>query len=623
MDHEKLFQEFPPSGRSEWESKIAQDCRDPDCKEKLTWKTPENIDVKPFYCAEDLESIHYNEGFAAAFLLQGGNKASSNAWKIRQDIRVHDIAAANNKALYLTEKGVDAIGFDIRSIKNPDYNDFKSLVNGIDLERTILHWIAGENPDDIPDYLIHIAEEKHVDPSHLKGSVYFDPVGQLTLAGGWRRSLEEDMNPGIQMFRKASGVIPDVKVITVDGRLFADAGGSCVQELGYSLAVAAEYLSFYTDQGISVKDVARHMQLNLSTGSNYFLEIAKLRAARILWSNLIKANDEEAEKNMPVYIQSATTSWNKTAYDSRMNILRLTTEAMAAISGGCDALLVHPYDACFREPGDFSERLARNLQIILREESYFDKVIDPAGGSYYVESLTDAICDNAWQQFTETEKKGGYLEAFKQGFVQQDIRQHAKMVREKIASGKQILLGTNAYPDFSENIMGDTDPDIAFSELPIVGQPVSEPVNLSRASVAFEKLRLAVEKHVKGRPKVFMLTYGNRVMRLARSQFACNFFAAAGYKVTDNPGFHDIAEGVAAALSAKADVVVACSSDDEYAGTVPEVFSMIQGKAILVVAGRPACMEDLKQKGIEDFIYNGANMIEMLTDFHKKLGIAI
>lgn len=622
-ENEKLLQEFPPSGRSEWESKIAQDCRDTDCKEKLTWKTSENIDVKPFYCTEDLESIRYLEGLPEAFLFPGGNKTSGNAWKIRQDIRVHDIEAANSKALYLTEKGVDAIGFDLRSIKKPDYKDFKSLVNRIDLERTLLHWIAGENPDYLPDYLIQMAEEKHVDPSCLKGSIYFVPLRELTLTGGWRRSFEEDMKPGVQLIRKASGTLPDVKTITVGGELFADAGGSSVQELGYSLATAAEYLSFYTDQGIPVKDIAHHMQLNLSTGSNYFFEIAKLRAARILWSNLIKAYDEETAKNIPVYIQSITTNWNKTAYDSRMNLLRLTTEAMAAILGGCDALLVHPYDACFREPSDFTERLARNIQIILREESYFDKVIDPAGGSYYIESLTDAICKNAWQQFMETEKKGGYLEAFKQGFIQQDIRQNAEKFRERIASGKQVLLGTNAYPDFNENIMGNTNPEVAFSGKPVVGQSVAEPVILSRASDAFEELRLAVERHAKNRPKVFMLTYGNRAMRLARSNFACNFFAAAGYEVTDNPGFNDITEGVAAALRTKADVVVACSSDDEYASTVPEVFDMIRGKAILVVAGRPVFMEDLKQKGIEDFIYTGANMIEILTDFHKKLGIAI
>jgi methylmalonyl-CoA mutase len=296
---------------------------------------------------------------------------------------------------------------------------------------------------------------------------------------------------------------------------------------------------------------------------------------------------------------------------------------MAAVLGGCNSLLVNPFDSIFRQPADFSERIARNTQVILKEESYFDKVNDPAAGSYYIESLTDSLVEHAWKQFLQISDKGGFVASFKTGSVQKEIAETAEQRRQMLASRREILLGTNQYPNAGEQAGGDWDPEIAFSQPGKAVSPVAEPLSFGRAATDFEKLRLAVEKHPGGKPSAFMLTYGHLAMRLARSQFSCNFFACAGYKVIDNLGFATAAEGVKAALHAKADIIVVCSSDDEYATVVPEVKKLVGDKAGIVVAGAPACMDELKQQGINDFIHVRSNVLETLQTISRKLGIKI
>jgi methylmalonyl-CoA mutase len=304
-------------------------------------------------------------------------------------------------------------------------------------------------------------------------------------------------------------------------------------------------------------------------------------------------------------------------------MLRLTTEAMAAILGGCDSLLVMPFDAVYNEPADFSERLARNIQIILKEESYFDKVVDPAAGSYYIESLTESLIRHAWDLFLKIDEQGGYVKSFLSGFIGGEVERVARLRMEMVASRRESLLGTNQYPNVNETINGCINEEIAYPQPLVNAEKVAEPIIPRRAAAEFEKLRLSVEKLQGSRPKVFMLTYGNLAMRLARSQFSGNFFACAGYEVTDNLGFKTAKEGVDAALSAKADIIVICSSDDEYAVIAPEVAELVKDKAIVVVAGAPASMEELKQKGISEFVHIRSNVLETLKKFHSKLGIEL
>ena len=213
------------------------------------------------------------------------------------------------------------------------------------------------------------------------------------------------------------------------------------------------------------------------------------------------------------------------------------------------------------------------------------------------------------------------MKAFVYGFVQEEITKTASLRKQMIATRREILLGTNQYPNASEQITEHVDPERAFSAFEKSANPVAEPIITGRGAVDFEKLRLASEKHPGGRPRVFMLTYGNLAMRLARSQFAGNFFACAGYDVTDNLGFCTAEDGVKAAMDAKANIIVVCSSDEEYTELAPLVFELVESRAIVVVAGAPACMDELKQKGMHEFIHIRSNVLETLGSFHNKLGI--
>ena len=620
-ERQRLFSDFPPVSTAEWEAKIREDLKGADYEKKLVWKTLEEFRVKPYYTAEDLQDLKYLDQPPGSFPFVRGNKVTGNDWDIRQDIRVSDVAAAAQKAILAVDRGITSIGFDLVNKGDLYYHDFKQLISGLDLTRVKLNLIAGEAAPDMLDFLLQAMEELKIPATTLKGSLCFDPLGQLTCTGGFYRSEQADMETAEQLLLSAENELPGFRVLPVNSYLFSNAGASAVQELAFALAMSAEYLTRLTDMGHGAAEIAGHMQWNMGVGSNYFMEIAKIRAARLLFSNMVGAYEGGSGISAPVFIHSITTDWNKTLYDPNVNMLRLTTEAMAAVLGGCDSLLVKPYDTWYKEPGDFSERVSRNIQVILKGESYFNKVADPAAGSYFIESLTHSLAEHAWQLFLKTDERGGYVKAFKQGFVQEETAKTASLRRQMIASRREILLGTNQYPNASERITEQVDPERAFSTFERSANPVAEPIVTGRGAVGFEKLRLAAEKHSGGRPRVFMLTYGNLAMRLARSQFAGNFFACAGYEVTDNLGFATAGEGVKAAMDAKADIIVLCSSDEEYAALAPPVYEQVKGRAIVVVAGATACMDELKQKGIQEFIHVRSNVLETLGNFHNKLGI--
>ena len=420
----------------------------------------------------------------------------------------------------------------------------------------------------------------------------------------------------------ASVNLPNYRVLAVNGYFFTNAGASAVQELGYSLSMAAEYLSRLTDALIPVDTICHHLQFNLGVGSNYFMEIAKIRAFRLIWAKIVEAYQPENDESKKANIHSITSEWNQTIYDPYVNLLRATTEAMAAVIGGTNSLTVRPFTFPYKPTTKFSGRLARNIQIILKEEAYMNQIADPAAGSYYIENLTDAIIDEAWKIFLKVDAAGGYLEALKKGMIQSDIEATAENRDTAIATRHEILLGINQYPDPDLAMKDEVVTDMAFLLAP-AEKPDIRPIRRCRGATGFEKLRLATEKHSVKRPVVFMLTIGNPVMRKARAGFSSSFFACAGYQIIDNPGFNTPEEGVKAALNSSADIIVLCSSDEEYTEIATSVHKLVKNKAILVVAGAPACMDELKARGIENFIHLRSNVLKTLKEYHKKLGIDV
>jgi methylmalonyl-CoA mutase len=315
-------------------------------------------------------------------------------------------------------------------------------------------------------------------------------------------------------------------------------------------------------------------------------------------------------------IHAETSTFNMTILDAYVNMLRTQTEAMSATLGGVNSLTVLGYDTVFEPTDDFSERIARNQQLILKEECHFDKVSDPAAGSYYIETLTNQIAAQAWKLFLEVEEQGGFFEGIVSGKVQQAVKATAAGRLKAVSSRREVLLGTNQFPNFNE--IGGEKVKIQETVDCNCDHHGTEKLLPVRGASEFEALRFATEGAAK-RPKAFMLTIGSLAMRLARAQFSCNFFACAGYDVVDNLGFDTVEEGVKAAFEANADIVVLCSSDDEYAVLAPAAYALVKGKAEFVVAGAPACTDELKALGIEHFVNVKTNVLDELKVFNAKL----
>jgi methylmalonyl-CoA mutase len=618
---ERLFDQFPPVTTEEWMNKIHSDLKGEDFNKKMVWKTEEGFDVKPFYRMEDLENIKYSDSLPGQFPYIRGTKIRENTWYVRQNIEVSDYYEANRKALDILMKGVDSIGFIIIDPESVNLENFKILLKGIYFEMIELNFLCNGKAREILDNITTISGERGLTPGSVNGAIETDPLGRLMLNGRLCISVEDGFDYLASLSDSASR-FPNLRTVHLNASHFNNSGADIVRELAFGISMGNEYMVQLTQRGINAGLAASRIRFSFGTGSNYFAEIAKLRAARLLWSTVMTGFQAEDYEAVKMHIHSVTSEWNNTIYDPYVNMLRTQTEAMAAILGGTDSLTVEPFDVVFRQPGEFSERIARNQQLILKEEAYFDKVIDPAAGSYYIENLTSMIAGKAWKLFLETEDNGGFLSCLKSGFIQKNISESAARRGKEIANKKLVLLGTNQYPDQNEKISTTVDFNKILSERIYGEDLLVDPIKLFRGAKEFEKIRIAVDRSP-SRPLVFLLPVGNHAMRKARSQFSLNFFGCAGYNVIDNFGFETTEDGINKALESEADIVVICSSDEEYPLFAPEIFKGIKDKAIVVVAGNPPCANDLKALGINHFIYTGLNLVDTLNNFNEKMGISL
>ncbi len=616
---EKLFSDFSPVTTEQWMEKVTADLKGADFEKKLVWKTNEGFKVKPFYRKEDLEGLKTTDALPGEFPYLRGNKKDNNEWLVRQEIRVDDVKEANAKALDILNKGIDSLSFHVKA-KELNAAYLEMLLEGICAECVELNFSTCQgHVVDLANLLVEYFQKKGYDLNKLHGSINFDYLNKMLAKGKEKGSLVDTAKALIA----ATAALPEYRVINVNALTLNNAGAYIYQELGYALAWGNEYMNQLTEAGIPAATVAKKIKFNFGISSNYFLEIAKFRAGRMLWADIVNSYLAEGDCKCAAQmkIHAETSSFNLTVFDSYVNLLRTQTEAMSAALAGVDSMTVVPFDKAYETPNDFSERLARNQQLLLKEESHFDKVIDPAAGSYYIENLTVSIAKQAWNLFLAVEDEGGFYAAVKAGKVQEAVNASNKARHEAVAKRKEILLGTNQYPNFTE-LAGEKRPleavcccggghhDTCEKDVPSL--------NFDRAASEFEALRLQTETSGK-RPKAFMLTIGNLAMRQARAQFSCNFLACAGYEVVDNLGFSTVEEGVEAAVAAKADIVVLCSSDDEYAEYAVPAFKALNGRAMFIVAGAPACMDELKAAGIENFIHVRVNVLETLKEYNAKL----
>lgn len=614
---EKLFSDFPGVSTEAWMEKITADLKGADFEKKLVWRTNEGFKVKPFYRQEDLEGLKTTEGLPGQFPYVRGTKKNDNTWYVRQDIKVECPKAANEKALDILNRGVDSLGFSIKK-KDLSAEYIETLLEGICAECIELNFSTCQGATVLlAKLLVEYFTRKGYDLTKLQGSVNYDPMGKMMVRG---KDLSNYAATAKELVETLAA-LPGFRCINVNAVELNNAGSYIAQELGYALAWGNEYLNTLTEAGIPADQAAKSIKFNFGISSNYFLEIAKFRAARMLWANIVKEYRPTCECACKMSAHAETSTFNLTLFDAHVNLLRTQTEAMSAALAGVNSITVTPFDKAYQTPDDFSERIARNQQLLLKEECHFNKVVDPAAGSYFIENLTVSIARQAWDLFLQVEEEGGMMEAIKAGKVQAAVNASNKARHEAVSKRKEILLGTNQYPNFNE---------LSNGKAPLTatcccgGEHTCEKpfdtLDTARAASEFEALRLQTE-HSGKRPKAFMLTIGNLAMRQARAQFSCNFLACAGYEVTDNLGFATVEEGVEAAVKAGADIVVICSSDDEYAEYAIPAYQALNGRAMFIVAGAPACMDDLKAAGIENFIHVRCNVLETLKEYNAKLGI--
>lgn len=430
-------------------------------------------------------------------------------------------------------------------------------LKGADYEKRLV-WKTAEGIAVRPYY-----RKEHAPPADLA-------PGQFPFTRGQARSWEivEDPAP---------------PAAAVNAARFHENGATSVEELAFALAEGVERLAAAPDAG----QEAASLTFVFAIGSNYFFEIAKLRAARQLWAQAVTAFGVTDENAARMRIHSRTALANKSIYDPYTNLLRATTEALSAVIGGCDALTVLP--------ARFPARLARNVQLILKEECHLDGVADPAGGSYYIESLTDALAREAWALFQQIEQQGGFAAA--QAFIEQRLAASRAAKEKALATRRQVLVGVNNYPDLSERVLDDVT-DLAHAEW--------------RMARAFEEIRLRTERHAAatGRaPRVLLLKRGDLKMRMARATFCQNFFGCAGFEIVES-----------AELDPAADLVVLCSSDPEYLELAREIVPLTP--APVIVAGNPReHIAELQAAGVKGFVHVLSNQIETLIEWQDKLGV--
>ena len=598
---EKLFSEFQAPTKQEWLDKIGVDLKGADFQKRLVWKTPEGFSVQPFYQRDDVEKLSTPYSMPGEFPFVRGNKKNDNTWYIRQEIEADDAKAANAKALDILNKGIDSLSFTIPGdCVSAEF--VETLLKDIYCDCVELNFnTCKRHSAELAEILVAYFEKKGYDKEKIVGSIDWDPMDKI-LQGKPVDHIMEVMNTYAVPLVNTLKDYPNFRCITVNAVNLSNKGAYCMQELGYALAWGNEYMQQLTDAGVDATLAAKKIKFNMGISENYFMEIAKFRAGRMLWAEIVKQYEPKCDCACQMIVNAITTEYNMTIFDAHVNLLRSQTETMSAALAGVHSIVVTPFDAAYEKPDDFSERIARNQQLLLKEECHFNTVVDPSAGSYYIETLTESLAKEAWKEFLAVEEKGDFLEAIKSSAVQEDIDATNAKRHTLAAQRREFILGTNQFPNFNEKSEG------------------KRPLNNTRLAADFENLRLATEGAAK-QPVAFMLTIGSLVWRQARAQFSCNFLASAGYKVIDNLGFPTVEEGIEAAMKANADIVVLCSSDEEYAEYAIPAFKALNNRAMFVVAGAPECMEDLKKEGIENFIHVKVNQLETLKEFNAKLGI--
>ncbi|MDR1817680.1 MAG: acyl-CoA mutase large subunit family protein [Puniceicoccales bacterium] len=632
---EKLAAEFAPTSHEEWKAAAEKLLKGAPFDKIMLTKTPENITLQPIYERPVLDSLP-----AAATLpgqdgyLRGTGAAGyrAEAWDVAQEIPLADPAAYNAALLHDLGVGQNAVSVDFgrpNALRLDGAKDITTAFRGVVPAAVAWHFHPGLRARDIAKLFWAWLTVEKADAKQVRGSLNYDPLGVLAARGSLPKSLENLYDDLANIVRDARTFLPAFTAIGVHTGAYHNAGASAVEELGIALATGVEYLRALDKRGVGIEEAAPLFAFHLAVGGNFFVELAKLRAARPLWARIV-AEFGGSEKARALHLHARTGLFNKTKHDPHVNILRTTTETLGAVLAGVESITVGAYDELVRTPDEASRRLARNTQIILQEECELTSVIDPAGGSWYVEKLTDEIAAASWAFFQEIEGKGGLAAALDAGFVQERIAATRKGKEKLFGQRRLSLVGTNQYPNIAEKpLAGATTGDAPCCS----GAPdanavvVVPPLPAGRLAVSYERLRAASaaykEKNGHG-PKIHLANIGALRRHKARADFTRGFFETGGFEITGAEGSTDPVVIAERAVASGAQLIVICGHDEDYATLVPAICSEIKTRApqlTVILAGNPGEKEaEFKAAGLDTFIFVKSDNYETNRQYLEKVG---
>ncbi|XRG80553.1 methylmalonyl-CoA mutase family protein [Rossellomorea sp. GAMAL-10_SWC] len=684
---ENLFAEFPKPTVQEWRDVVEKSLKGATIEEKLVTKTYEEIILKPMYGEEDIANYPYLNAQPGEFPFVRGTSEQGyleKPWEISQELDCSSPVEFNRVAKHDLDKGQTMLKIQLNesfetNLKNNNsnkgliltsINDFRIAFQNINLEEVPLYIETVNGGQAFFGSFIAYLQQQNYDFNKINGFIGMDPISNLVKEGTLPYSLENAYKMMAEITKWSARHTANLRNILVQSHPYHDAGGNAVQELAFAISTGLEYLREMDNQQIPLDDAATKILFSFSVGSNFFMEIAKLRAARMIFARMLKElGGNEASQKMQIH--SRTSSWTKTIYDPYVNILRGTVEAFAGVIGGSDSLHVSPFDESIKSSDEFSRRIARNTHLILEKESNLSKVADPAGGSWYIESLTYSLAEKAWELFQKIEEKGGMVKAIQEGFPQALVRQVAEEKSSNIKNRKDKFIGTNIYPNLNETVLEKKELDrkevqgikeniesssehfvlqsgcsiediidaandgvtisnilnamnLVESELPRVN-----PLNIHRGAQPYESLRQNSQSYKNSTgefPTVFVANFGQVAAYKPRTDFVTDFFEVGGFKVLQNKGFSSIDDVINSFKKSESKIAVICSTDDQYSEVVPSLTNQIKTinpYAKVLLAGKPSIddMNLYKEVGIDDFIHINVNNFEKLQNLQMDGGV--
>ena len=579
MPIESFLSEFPPVTTEQWEHIIRQNMTGPEYASKLIWHPEEGLAVRPYYRSDDLAGLHFLDAAPGEFPFVRGTR-SNGGWRIREEVDVADPEEANRAACAAVVAGAEEIAFLRAKLENP--SDLAILLANL---QEIPISFEGLSPETLRTLVERLIKRPH----GTIVSADFDPLADPDFSA----ELLRNAPPGFRPF-----------VIHADE--FQEHAAGAIEEVGFALTAGVDFIAEMQERGLTIDRITGSLSFSFAMGPEFFIQIAKLRAFRMVWAKAVESfgGTHEAARSA---IHARTARWNETVYDPHVNILRATTEAISAILGGADSITVAPFDECYRQPDESSRRLARNTQVVLKQEALLSHVADPIGGSYLIEVLTNTIASKAWKLFQELETAGGYRKASASGIIASVLERRMSSRDEAVSCRRRVLTGTNRFADASEQALGRVD--------------VLQLNPKHRAAQLFEEIRLRTEQfsiQSAEQLRIVLAEIGDPKMRSARSQFVADFLACAGLAAQKHK--FDRAEQIALC---EADVIVLCSSDAEYLPIAAELMPILKehrSPAKILIAGNPETAAQLGNIGIVDFIHLRSNAVEVLARLQQLIG---